>query len=204
LLPVHAGTNIQDTSNGFGFVAAVRVDQAWGSAKLSGALTQVDTDDTAIAAIALTGLAGAAAATDQTEIGYAIGASAEFNLPIGVDSEFGVFGTYTHGALSYAGIGTTIPPEVVLVVLDLSNDAIYDINNNDLELTTAWALGAGFEFGINSMVDWEVDGYYADVDHGPSIGALGDYSAWAVRTSLAYRPVSGLEVRAGVGKRCLA
>lgn len=195
-----AVSNIQDTSNGLAFVAAVRVDQAWGSAKLSGALTQVDTDDTAIASIAVSGAGGAAAATDQSELGYAIGASAEFNLPVGYDSEFGVFGTYTHGAVSYAGVGTGITaPGATASWIDLSLDAVYDINNNDLELTTAWALGAGFEFGINSMLDWEVDGYYADVDHGPSIGVLGDYSAWAVRTSLAYRPVSGLELRAGVG-----
>jgi hypothetical protein len=152
-------------------------------------LTQVDTNSRTIAnTAAIQAVAGAQ--TDQTELGYAIGASAEFNLPVGYDSEFGLFGTYTHGAVAYAGVGTGITaPGAAAPWLDLSLDAVYDPATDDLQLTTAWALGAGFEFGLNPMVDWEVDGYYADVDHGNAIGALGDYNVWAVRTSLAYRPV---------------
>lgn len=185
--------NIQDEENGLAFVAAIRVDQAWGSAKLAGALTQVDVDNTDIAGIIAN--AGVTAIDDDTEIGWAISASAEFNLPVGVDSEFGIFGIYTDGAISYMGAGGVTAQSGT----DLGLDAIIDGNTGDIQTTEAWALGAGVEFGLNAMTDWEIDGYYADVDHGEAIGAVGDYNVWAVRTSLAYRPVSGLELRAGIG-----
>lgn len=189
-----AAIDFQDQDNGLAFVAAIRVDQAWGSAKLGGALTQVQTDQSLLANTLLLTEYGVAALADDDELGWAIQASAEFNLPIGVDSEFGIFGIYTDGALSYAGLGG-----VATQGLDLGYDAIYNPATQSLQTTQAYALGAGLEFGINSMLDWELDGYYADVDHGAAVGVLGDYDIWAVRTSLAYRPVAGLELRAGVG-----
>ncbi len=195
-----AGTtinNIQDTENGLAFVAAIRVDQAWGSAKLAGAITEVDIDDSTLVAL---NAAMGSTVTDDTELGWAISASAEFNLPVGVDSEFGIFGIYTDGAVSYAGVGTGITaPGASAAWADLSLDAVVDTTTGNLQTTEAWALGAGVEFGLNAMTDLEIDGYYADVDHGDAIGAVGDYNVWAVRSSIAYRPVSGLELRAGVG-----
>jgi len=195
----NTATNIQDTENGLAFVAAVRVDQAWGSAKLAGALTQVDLDNTDVNAI---NTALATTLTDETEIGWALSASAEFNLPVGVDSEFGIFGIYSDGAISYmgaGGVGVGMADGSSGTVLDLGLDAVLDTSTGALQTTEAWALGAGFEFGLNAMADLELDGYYADVDHGDAIGAVGDYNVYAVRASLAYRPVSGLELRAGVG-----
>jgi hypothetical protein len=188
-----AQTDFQDQDNGLAFVAAIRVDQAWGSAKLAGALTQVQTDQTALQTLANNN-AGYGVLADQDELGWAVQASAEFNLPVGYDSEFGIFGIYTDGALSYAGLGGVSSQS-----LDLGMDAVYDLATGSLQTTQAWALGAGVEFGLNAMTDWEIDGYYADVDHGAAIGAVGDYNVWAVRSSIAYRPVSGLELRAGVG-----
>lgn len=188
-----ASTDFQDQDNGLAFVAAIRVDQAWGSAKLAGALTQVSTDATTLATYA--GVDGLPATlADDDELGWAVSASAEFNLPVGVDSEFGIFGIYSDGAMSYMGGGG-----IASQGLDLSYDAVYDAATGQLQTTQAWALGAGVEFGLNAMTDWEIDGYYADVDHGAAVGALGDYNVWAVRSSIAYRPVSGLELRAGVG-----
>lgn len=184
--------DFQDQDNGLAFVAAVRVDQAWGSAKVAAALTQVQTDATTLQAWTNGSAFGALA--DDDELGWAVQASAEFNLPVGVDSEFGIFGIYTDGALSYAGLGG-----VASQTLDLGYDAVYDAATGSLQTTQAWALGAGVEFGLNAMTDLEIDGYYADVDHGNAIGVVGDYNIWAVRSSIAYRPVSGLELRAGVG-----
>lgn len=190
-----ASVNFQDEDNGLAFVAAVRVDQAWGSAKLAGALTQVQTDATTLQAWGNAGAAGfAATPVDQDELGWAVQASAEFNLPVGYDSEFGIFGIYSDGAISYMGGGG-----IASQGLDLGYDAVYDTATGALQTTQAWALGAGVEFGLNAMTDLEIDGYYADVDHGAAIGAVGDYNVWAVRSSIAYRPVSGLELRAGVG-----
>lgn len=165
----NAGTRDADNSMP-DFVAAVRVDQAWGSAKLSGAVFEVDPDDQ-----------GAVAYGD--EFGFALGASAEFGLPVGVDSSFGIFAIYSSGGLGYAGAA------------GLGFDYILN-GTGGITLVDAIALGAGFEFGLSSNLDLELDGYYAMVDHP---GALPDPTAWGVRGSLAYRPVSGLELRAGIG-----
>ncbi|MBO6674560.1 MAG: porin [Rhizobiales bacterium] len=158
-------------------VVAVRVDQAWGSAKLSAAVTEVDPNDI---------IAPAAVAVDN-EFGWALGASAEFNLPVGYDSNFGVFGIYTDGALGYAGAGAW------------GFDAVVT-GTGSINTTTAYALGAGFEFGLTSMLDLEFDAYYASIDHdfGGAVGDV-DVDVMAVRGSLAYVPVAGLEFRAGVG-----
>ncbi|GAB5511665.1 MAG: porin [Hyphomicrobiales bacterium] len=186
--------NFQDADNALAAVVGVRVDQAWGSAKLAGALTTVDVDDTLIPAVA-TGTV-----TDQSEIGYAIQASATFNLPVGVGSNFGLFGIYTDGAISYMGAGGFATGGATGATgTDIGLDAIIDGATGNLQTTQAWALGAGLEFGLNNMTDLEFDAYYADVDHGAALGAVGDYNVWAIRSSLAYRPVSGLEIRAGVG-----
>ncbi len=185
--------NFQDTSNGLAGVVAVRVDQAWGSAKLAGAITQVDVDQTALVA------AGLPVAWDDSELGWAIQASAALNLPVGVGSSFGVFGIYTDGAISYMGAGgAQITNLAGTTITDIGLDAVIS-STGQLQTTTAWALGAGFEFGVSSMIDLEMDAYYADVDHGAAIGALGDYNVYGVRGSVAYTPVSGLELRAGVG-----
>lgn len=156
-------------------VVAVRVDQAWGSAKLSGAVTEVDPNDLVAPAV-----------TIGDEYGWALGASAEFNVPVGIDSNFGIFGIYTDGALGYAGAGAW------------GFDAVVT-GAGSINTTTAYAVGAGFEFGLTSMLDLELDAYYASIDH--DFGPAGDVdvNVTSVRGSLAYRPVSGLEFRAGVG-----
>jgi hypothetical protein len=158
------------------FVAAIRVDQAWGSAKLAAALHEVDPFD----------------AVRDSEFGYAIGASLNFNLPAGYTSNIGLIGAYTVGATSYIGFDGVIGG-VALPRADYINGAGTSIN-----LTTAWMLGAGFEYGITEMLDLEVDAFYADIDH-DAVGLAGpDGNVWSVRGSLEYRPVAGLQIRAGV------
>ena len=157
------------------FVAAIRVDQAWGSAKLSGALHELDPAQPAI----------------DSEFGFAIGASAEFNLPVGVDSEFGIYVNYADGAVSYVGLDTSVAntglPFVDALILD---------GSTNIETTQVFGVGAGVEFGINTMLDWELDAFYNDVDHAG--GSTLDGNVWAVRTSLAWTPITNLEIRGGV------
>ena len=157
------------------FVAAIRVDQAWGSAKLSGALHEIDPAQPAI----------------DSEFGWAIGASAEFNLPVGVDSEFGIYVNYADGAVSYVGLDTSVSNVALPFV-----DALIQTGTTNIETTQAFGIGAGVEFGINTMLDWELDAFYNDVDHAG--GSVLDGNVWAVRTSLAWTPITNLEIRGGV------
>jgi hypothetical protein len=177
---ITASGNYQDESNGFAFVGAIRIDQAWGTAKLAGAVTEVDVDNTQI-------LFGNLPATaNQTDLGWAVQASAELNLPFGVNSTFGIHGIYTDGAISYAGLGGFGIPMTATTGIDLGADAIVNTVTGALETTEAYSLGAGLNIGFTNMVSGQLDAYYASVDHGPSIGAVGDYDVIPPRPVLEY------------------
>ncbi|MFK7791729.1 MAG: porin [Devosiaceae bacterium] len=162
-------------------VVSLRVQQAWGEARLNAALHEVDP----------------VTATQSSEIGYAIGASAKFNVPFGYTSSIGFMGTYTQGATGYTGIATAAGG-VAMPLIDMTPN----LAGTGVNLTTAWVIGAGFEYGITSMLDLEVDGFYGQVDHNETgLGIAGldlDFNTYSVRGSLAYRPVAGLEIRGGV------
>ena len=178
------------------FVAALRVDQAWGSAKLSGALRELDPFDPSV----------------DSEIGFAVGASAEFNLPVGYGSVFGIFGHYGQGAVEYTGFDNTVANSDLPWV-----DAIVD--GDDLELTDSWGVGAGVDIGLTEMISWQLEGFYGYVDHFDPTLTVGtdtdnsgtvdadefvstkydlDGSVFAIRSSVKWEPVSGLLLAAGV------
>ncbi|MEM1288869.1 MAG: porin [Pseudomonadota bacterium] len=173
-----AGNDVFDNDDSVpDFVAALLLEQAWGSAKLSGAIGELDPNDIR------SGPAGAVEI--DSEFGYAIGASVEIGLPFGVDSVFGAFALYGHGMNGYTGTPFF--------------DALIDASG-DVKLTTTYSLGAGVEIGLTPQLDWELDAYYSHVDHDTDIAAIdADASVFAVRTSLAYTPINNLEFRAGVG-----
>ncbi|MEM6710881.1 MAG: porin [Pseudomonadota bacterium] len=168
-----ANADIQDQANGFAFVAAARVDQAWGSAKIAGAIVEVDVDGNDLV---------------DEEIGFAVQASTEIGLPFGIDSSFGLFGIYTEGAIGYIGGSTEIA-----IGQAITFDAVQV--GNELELTQVISLGAGFEYGLTENLDLEFDTYYAEIDQ---FGSEGDIDIFAIRGGASYRPVNGLEVQGGI------
>lgn len=163
------------------FVAAIRVDQAWGSAKLAAGLHEVNPAGSAV----------------DSEYGYAISASAEVNLPVGVGSTFGVTGIYAHGAQQFMGFNNEVGNSVtgfadaMLVTVDPDTTAA----TTSLELTTSYVIAAGFNFGLSSMVALSLDGSYADVDH---FGSMFDGNVITVRGGVAYTPVNNLTINAHV------
>jgi hypothetical protein len=84
-------------------VGNLRVDQAWGSAQISGALHQVRGnyygDNFIVASTGFTGIAPSDA------WGYAFNAGIMFNLPWNPGDKFWIEGTYAVGSPSYAGWG---------------------------------------------------------------------------------------------------
>jgi hypothetical protein len=159
------------------FIAAIRVDQAWGSAKLAAALHDVNPQNAVV----------------DSEWGYAISASAEINLPVGVGSTFGITGIYANGAQGFMGFNNEVGNSSTGYV-----DGILvspETGGTTLELTESYVLSAGFNFGLNSMVALQLDGSYADVDH---FGNLFDGNVWTVRGGIAYTPVNNLTINAHV------
>lgn len=171
---VDGGQSIPD------LVAAIRVDQAWGSAKLAAALHEVNPAGSAVG----------------SEFGYAISASAEFNIPVGVGSTFGITGIYANGAQNFMGFNNSVGNSTT----GYAEAIIYDADTTaapaaSLELTTSYVIAAGFNFGLSEMVSLSLDGSYADVDH---FGNLFDGNTYTIRGGVAYTPVNNLTINTHV------
>ncbi len=116
-------------------VASLRVDQAWGSAQIAGALHQVignyygdNVLNGALSPI------GAMPVGDKW--GFAVMGGLVLNVPTGPGDKFWVEGTYSEGAPSYNG---------------LSNNALYSsfLRRNGLFAAAGWALDAVIGSTIN-------------------------------------------------------
>jgi hypothetical protein len=155
-------------------VAAIRVDQAWGSAKLAAALHEVNV----------------AGSVPSSEYGYALSASAEVNIPFGVGSTFGITGIYANGAQQFMGfnsqVGNSSTGYADAIIVTRAAGAA-----PTLELTESYVIAAGFNFGVNDMVSLQLDGSYADVDHW---GSLFDGNTYTIRGGVAYTPVNNLTI----------
>ena len=153
-------------------VGALAVSQGWGAAQLSGAIHQVYPAQTRFAA------SGAAGSEDK--LGYGIGASVLFNLPmIAQGGNIYFQGFYANGALSYIGFTPV-------------NDS-----NNAGSLSTGYSFSSGISIDATDTIQLGLDGSYASVD--PATGLGNDVSRWAVDGGVTWQPVSGLRFQADAG-----
>ncbi|PLX36772.1 MAG: porin [Hyphomicrobiales bacterium] len=161
--------------NGYGWhrfpdlVANLRVDQGWGSAQVMGALHDVRD------AYAFGG--------DDSEVGFAIGAGATFNLPMiapGDSVSFQV--AYADGATDY------LAPDVGL-------DGYYR-GNGTIATVTGWSASGGFTHFWTPEVASSFTASYVDIDN-PAIGAS-DFDQWDIQANIKWMPVSGLTIGAEI------
>jgi hypothetical protein len=151
------------------FVANVRVDQAWGSAQIMGALHQ-NYDSSALYG---------------DKMGWAIGAGVKANLPmIGVGDYVALQGAYGEGALNYVAWGL------------YSSDYFRATSGgvNSIAQTKAWQISGGFHHGFTKTVSFDFDAGYASVDAvGPN-----DFSLVRLSSDVVWTPVSNLELGVGL------
>ena len=176
-------------------VANLRIDQAWGSAQIMGALHEVN--------MAYYGTTTAANLLDPTtghasdKLGWVIGAGFKLNTPwlfnwlgTGVGDYFQTQVNYTEGALRYlfqttqpnwgfvggnslgfgvvadAVTGGVIGPPGTTAAVALANPA------QGLELTTAWNVNAAYEHFWSPRWRTSLYGGYAEVTYGGNSNAL--------------------------------
>lgn len=144
-------------------VLSLNVDQGWGSAKVMGALHQVQT----------IGAANAGGGSKE-ELGWGIGAGASINLPMLAEGDaFTILGVYSQGysasVLNYGFDGRVT-------------------SNGKLELANAWAINAGFVHFWTPQISSALAASYLDVSN----MARNDVTRWDVQGDLAYTPVDGL------------
>jgi len=183
-------------------VANLRVDQAWGSAQLSGALHHVNT---------VAGSGVGAPSTDKW--GYAVQAGVMFNLPqLAAGDQLWLQASYAKGALDYVGVGTANQGNVSGGYLGRFHGGLTR-NDTDawayacgvsgycLDLSTAWSVTAGLRHFWAPTFRQDIYGSYLNVKPGATqrltdwtFGGLGKATEWTVGTTLTWIPVSGFEI----------
>lgn len=154
-------------------VGNLRVDQAWGSAQIMGAIHNVN------APYYTAGLPAFGAHPDD-EIGFAVGAGIKLNAPmIGQGDYFQAQVNYSVGALKYVFQTPTsnwFARDGQEFGLGLLSDAIvggtFGVNQTDLELTTAWGVNAAYEHFWNPRWRTSLYGGYAQVSYGDTANAM--------------------------------
>ena len=160
-------------------VANLRVDQAWGSAQIMGALHQVSTPYYGFNTVQLFDANG----HPGDEWGFAIGGGLKLNAPmIGHGDYFQIQADYTQGALGYV-----FSPQISdfnwyarrgqNAGYGVLTDAVFggtlqQGNATGLFLTSAWGVNGSYEHHWNPSWKTSVYGGYAEVSYGTQANAM--------------------------------
>ena len=114
---------------------------------------------------------------------------------------------WTKGAIKYATAGSSLSnTQGGTKAAGSMTDGVYLNGASNIELTTAWSVGAGYEHNWNPKWKTSVYGGYAKVDYSDvantivnttgaqAVGANADFSTWQIGTRTAWAPVNNLEV----------
>jgi len=171
-------------------VANLRIDQAWGSAQIMGAAHQVRT-------------LGAVSTVETDDVGYAVGAGANLNLPWGTGDSVAAQVTYAKGALRYVGDGLSdfAIQEGDTVAVGPVFDAVIT-PAGDLALTEGWSVVAGADHHWNSQWKTSLYGTYGQInfsdDANAAFGANGDWAFWQIGSRTVWSPVRNLDLSVDV------
>jgi len=170
-------------------VGSLRVDQAWGSAQIAGALHQVragfygnNNIPGGVGPGQYTGLA------PQDKWGYAAMAGIVINLPWAKGDQFYVEGVYAVGAMSYTALNTAPGVYNTLTRFNGANsangwalDAVFanvvgpatvGLNGSGLELTTTWAISAAVQHYWTPALRSSIFGGYQVIDFNANASAI--------------------------------
>lgn len=158
-------------------IAALRVDQAWGSAQVSGAVQDNagDREEYFVTDV-------------EDELGWAVQAAAKFNLPIAEEgSYFLLQGAYSEGAISYAGA------EEDFTDFLLDSD-IYDqsVTVDGFENNTLWSVGASVGIQASETVALALTGAYYDFEDAASDDD--SFTGFLVEGNVVWTPVDNLDL----------
>jgi hypothetical protein len=190
-------------------VANLRIDQAWGSAQIMGALHDVRATDSA-AAIAANGPADHP--SDKT--GYAIGAGAKINLPMIGAGDY-IIGqvTYAKGAPDYAGanlsalqtVSDNFPISTIGYGAALDGVVTGPVGGpHGLSLSTSWSFTLGFEHRWSPQWKTSLWGDYGRIKYGSAASLIltpagavsgnANWDLWQIGSRTVWTPVANLDL----------
>ena len=178
-------------------VANLRVDQAWGSAQIMGAIHDV--------------YANYGGGVDDSDIGWAIGAGLRLNVPqVGAGDYFIAQVAYAEGASNYIGSNFGAGPLSMSladgfpamnnwalgVVTDATRVAV-----NSMDLTKGWSVTAGYEHRWNPQWKTSLYGSYGELNYTNAAsgflsptGRSADWSLWQIGSRTVWTPVANLDL----------
>jgi hypothetical protein len=182
-------------------VGNLRIDQAWGSAQVMGALHQVRAQDVS-----------AALGHPSDKVGYAVGVGLKLNAPMLGKGDYviGQF-TYGEGATEYVGSGLpttqTVTSGTFPAVTDTALGNTYDAvatgtGAGSLELTKGWSFTGGYEHHWNSQWKTSLYGSYGKLEYSDAASAViagaaagsANWDLWQVGSRTVWTPVTNLDL----------
>jgi hypothetical protein len=193
-------TSIATDTSGYGgahlpdFTANLRVDQAWGSAQVMGAIHEVYPGQ-------LVGL------HNDNKYGFAVGGGVKFNLPmLGKGDNIAAEVVYGKGATGYNMRGGTFTiTKGGVTTAGTVEDAVCSATALGCELTETWSVVAGYQHGWNAKWKTSIYGGYTEANHSSTAetyasaaaGAL-DFSFWQIGSRTIWTPVANLDLSVDV------
>jgi hypothetical protein len=187
-------------------VANLRIDQAWGSGQVMGALHAVRATDAS----------GVGGVHPSDETGWAVGAGLKLNLPMLGRGDY-IQGqvTYSEGAVDYINSNSPLSqmvtkgyngapvPTVDSVAYGASYDAVVSATNN-LELTKAWGFAIGYEHMWNAQWKTSLWGDYTSTKYSAAANAVlapagatsgnANWTMWQIGSRTTWTPVANLDL----------
>ena len=209
----HQGTNVTGGSEMYDIVGNLRVDQAWGSAQIMGALHQVRANY-------YTGAAGLASGHPDDDWGWAAGAGLTLKMPWDAKDTLSLQGVYCEGATAYClGVGGNAAGVAPVGLgfswfrapsfgLGYSDDATLGGAGSSLDLAQSYSLAAAFQHYWTPSLRSSIYGQYANYETnsaafdarvcattaGVTSTGCGDWSAYQIGSRTAWTPVANLEI----------
>jgi hypothetical protein len=181
-------------------VANLRIDQAWGSAQIMGAIHDV--------------YANLATGSTASETGWAVGAGLRINLPMIGAGDY-IIGqvNYSEGATNYvisqAGAGGGVANLVdggTRAYGWVADAVITGAGNDNLDLTKAWSVTGGYDHRWNPQWKTSLWGSYGQLNYSGAASAViatnapagaagdADWSMWTVGSRTTWTPVANLDL----------
>ena len=187
-------------------VANLRVDQAWGSAQIMGAVHQVR--NLGFATFPTTPPLTVAVPTGN-EVGWAIGAGVTLNMPMIAPGDiFSAQVAYAKGALNYVGSGLSnfAIADNGTIGWGPTYDAVVNLATGGLDLTEGWSVVAGYQHLWNRAWKTSLYGGYGSIHYSDqaslqiTLSPFGDadWQFWQIGSRTVWTPVPNLDLSVDV------
>jgi hypothetical protein len=177
-----AGANLPE------FVGNLRLDRAWGSAQIMGAVHQVAVQGTP-ASVTYAG----------DEYGWAVGGGVKFNLPtLGKGDNISAEIDYAKGAIGYVGYGLGNFAIRHGDSTGVGNVADAVVVGNVIQLTTGWSAVAGYQHAWNANWKTSLYGAYGEINYGSFSPAGADWNYGQIGSRTIWTPVANLDLSVDV------